>query len=185
MKSMPILFVMIVLSVELSAQNFTHKGRNFDKETGLNFSLTARKGLRTFNYSIGMPVRVETKDSLGNPKIIKGYITSVMENAIEIGSFQKYDSSFFVVSLIELEKVRELSRKERQQIGWWVGGAIVYSGVMYSILNKPLSELAWIPFIPAMGVAVFAFYYYPATFLWDAINEKSKNRGWEFSVRNY
>ena len=166
-------------------QNSAQAIRNFDKHTGVNLALMARNGERVTYFENGTPVRIVVKDSFGVSKIVRGFITFVKRDVVEIGSFSKTDTSFFLVATNEIEKVRRLSRRERQLIGWAVGGAIAYSGVVYSILNKPLAPMAYIAFIPAMAVAYVLVYYYPATFLWDAINEKSIKKSWEFSVRNY
>ena len=179
-------FCIMILFLFLSGTEiFAQKNRIENKQSNVNLVLSAQKGSRINYFHKWMTVQIVFSDSLNVEQKVKGYITNLNKNSIEISSFKGMDTSVSWINASEIEKVKKIARAERQKVGWAAAGTVAYSGFMYAIMKKPLGPYSYIVFIPAFATAYILMYYYPATFLFDEINEKNKNKGWEFVVVNY
>ena len=149
------------------------------QNSDLKLVLTARKLSAVSYFKSGMPVRMVVKDVSEKKTIVKGYIIHVEKDKIITGSFNN-KSGETVISPDAIEKIRPLSRKGRKTAAIILGGGAVYAGLIGLISNA--GPLQYVLFLPAIGTGLFFFYYYPVTFLFDLIRQKSKKNGWFFSI---
>jgi hypothetical protein len=156
--------------------------QNSNKQPGyLNLVLTVRKLSAVSYYRLGMPVRMMVNEASEKKKIVKGYITDLEKDKVIIGSFKNNSKSGETfISPDAIEKIRPLSRRGRKIAATVLGGGTVYA-VLMGLISKP-SPLQYVVFLPAFGAALFFIYYYPPSFLFDLIRQKSKKDGWFFSI---
>jgi hypothetical protein len=171
----------LLSGLQLYSQVSPEARRN--EPTPTNLFLIARKESREFFYQPGMPLRMIVTNEDGSVKKIKGYLTQIMEEGIGIELFRRNDTSTQqIIKPGNIQKVRILSRKQRQRAFFALAGAAVYSGVMLLLIGET-GPLTYILFIPALGVAFGFVYYFPATFIYDLLREHNTKKGWNFSIR--
>ncbi len=172
MKSI-ICLLLLAVGLQTPAQDKQERSGDF------KLILTARKLSAVSYFQQGMAVRVVIKDSVEERMILKGYITHLDGEKFIIGSFNNKTEET-IISPGAIEKIRPLSRRGRKVAAIILGGGAVYAGII-GLISKP-GPLQYVLFIPAMGAGLFFFYYYPVTFLFDLIRQKSTKGGWFFSI---
>lgn len=140
--------------------------------------LVARKEQREYYFRTGNPVQVSVS---GYKKPIRGFITDFSDSTLTIEAFQKGMNDSWQIIPDQIDRIRLLSRLQRKKAVLALGGALVYSGAMLLAI-KETGPLTYVLFLPAFAVAGTFLFYYPATFLYDLMNEKKAASGWGFGI---
>ena len=177
MKKSCCLFLFLIVFSQLPATSL------LSQELPLPLALVAEKNNTKKYYRLGDAVRIEFKDN-GNPGRIKGLITKISTDSIEVSSFNGKMKSQFV-AINSLVSITRLNRKQRKNIV--IIGAIlaVIIGTIALLTKGSIFVSAWgfaLVGIPAIGLAVYLFIFLGFTLLAQLAGKHSVNKGWKFSA---
>lgn len=102
--------IIILILFLFSTEIFAQKSRIANNKSNVNLVLSAQKGSRINYFHKGMTVQIVFSDSLNVEKKVKGYITNLNKNSIEISSFKGMDTSVSWINASEIEKVKKNSK---------------------------------------------------------------------------
>ncbi|MBI5856108.1 MAG: hypothetical protein HZB42_00555 [Sphingobacteriales bacterium] len=145
-------------------------------------ALIAEKNGRFKYYFIGEHVRLTYLNKNG-PVRIKGIITRINNDSVEIGSFgnKKIITSIAVSSLSSLTKVQ---RKQRLRIGIITGVLTALIGVLLITSKGELFSSAWafaVIGIPMIAAGYYVLISFMLTYFFEWVNKTSIKKGWKFS----
>jgi len=143
------------------------------------FALIAKKGRLVKYYHRGDAIRIWYEH---DSRPVKGYITRLGNDSIEITSFggKLLSTNLSTSSIISVVK---LKRKERKTIAFIVGGIGLLFGVLAIAAKGRLFDNAWsfaIIVIPALVAGYYFLFYFIATYLFELLSKRSRQRGWKF-----
>jgi ABC-type dipeptide/oligopeptide/nickel transport system permease component len=147
--------------------------------------LMAEKNGRIRYYQKGEAVKAELNNKAEKQKI-KGFITRISADSVEISSFGKsrISQSISIASIISLT---QLKRKERKAAGIIAGIIAVAIGILAITSKGTLFDSAWafaVIGIPALAAGYGLLLYVLGTYVVQWLNKSSIKKRWKFYSGN-
>jgi ABC-type dipeptide/oligopeptide/nickel transport system permease component len=144
-------------------------------------SLVAEKEGKKRYYILGQAISIRFKTDAGTAHV-KGYLTRITEDSIEISSFGGSFTSQ-TVAISSMESINRVNRKTRKTSAILFGITGVIVGILAIASKGTIFNSAWgfaLIGIPAIAIGWYMALVFGFSFLDQAIMKRSVKKGWRF-----